>query len=143
MEKAGLKPLGGFQIVNLKGARICIAGIASGMGCKDTVSKCPKNLPLILLYHSPASDVVLERATAGIDLIACGHTHGGQIAVPFYGALITQAQTKREYASGLNRINNTWIYTNRGIGMEGHFPRMRFCAKPELTIFELTGPPAH
>lgn len=124
-------------VLTLNGAKVCIVGIDSGLCASASVEKAPKGMPLILLTHSPDSDVVMEGKTGGIDLICCGHTHGGQIALPLYGALISQARTQRKFVSGLHKIKNTWIYTNRGIGMEGHFPRVRFCAPPELTIYEL------
>jgi predicted MPP superfamily phosphohydrolase len=94
-------------------------------------------MPTILLFHNPDADVVMNRQTEGIDLYLCGHTHGGQIALPFYGALITQSKQGKRYESGLHTVNNMRLYTSRGIGMEGHFPRVRFFARPELTIFKL------
>ncbi len=132
-EQAGLK--GPNRVVTVRGAKIYLAGTDSGTLCAAVLKQSPKNMPLIMMYHGPGSDVIENKNTAGIDLYVCGHTHGGQIALPFYGALITQSKTKREYASGLNQLGNTWIYTNRGIGMEGHFPRVRFWCKPEITVF--------
>lgn len=132
--KAGEGPAREFTI---RGAKICVLCVSSGESAIETLKLAPKNMPLIVLTHGPDSDAVQDYKTRGIDLICCGHTHGGQIALPFYGALITQSKTKRQFASGLHKILDTWIYTNRGIGMEGHFPRVRFCAKPEITIFDL------
>jgi len=121
----------------IRGARLCVVSIPNGLDGRATIDKAPQDMPLILLTHGPDCDVTLTKNTKGVDMICCGHTHGGQIAIPGYGALITQARTKKSYASGLNHINGVPIYTNRGIGMEGHFPRVRFCARPEVTIYEL------
>jgi hypothetical protein len=136
--RAGLnKPAPLKNVYTVRGAKICILGIPAGSGALAAVRSAPKNVPLIMLTHGPDSDATLTGETDGIDLICCGHTHGGQIAVPGYGALITQSKTKRQYAAGLHSIGKTFIYTNRGIGMEGHFPRVRFGAVPEITIYEL------
>ena len=79
-------------------------------------------------------------ARNNIDLYLAGHTHGGQVALPFYGALVTLAATGKKYESGLHQLGNTYIYTNRGIGMEGgRAPRVRFCARPEVTVFDIVG----
>ncbi|MGH9553349.1 MAG: hypothetical protein ACRD3W_28470, partial [Terriglobales bacterium] len=135
--RAGLEALNGNHIVNIRGAKLCIVGVDSGASCRAALDAAPKWNPTILIYHSPGVISDLNYNLGGVDLFCCGHTHGGQIALPFYGALITQAATQREYASGLHRVGQCWVYTNRGIGMEGHFPRVRFCAKPELTVFNL------
>jgi predicted MPP superfamily phosphohydrolase len=121
----------------IRGAKFCVVCVSSGADARAVLNTAPKNMPTILLTHGPDSNVVQNCDTHGVDLICCGHTHGGQIALPGYGALITQSRTKREYASGMHKVLNTPIYTNRGLGMEGHFPRVRFFARPEITIFEL------
>jgi len=65
-------------------------------------------------------------------------THGGQIALPFYGALITLSKFGKRYESGLYHEAQTSMYVNRGIGMEGGFaPRVRFWATPEITTIEI------
>jgi uncharacterized protein len=134
-----LEVLGGFKIIEINGIKICVAGTDSGTSCRDILKMAPKGLPTIMMYHNPDGDVILNNDTSGIDLYVCGHTHGGQIALPFYGAMITQSIQGKKYESGLHKLGNAWIYVNRGIGMEGHFPRLRFFARPELTIFKLTG----
>jgi predicted MPP superfamily phosphohydrolase len=91
----------------------------------------------VFLTHSP--DAITAVAREKVDLCCCGHTHGGQIALPFYGALITLTRTGKQFEAGLYRVGQTWLYVNRGIGMEGGWlPRVRFCARPELTLIDLT-----
>jgi len=76
-----------------------------------------------------------------VDLYCAGHTYGGQIDLPFYGALMTLSKYGKKYEAGLYRKEGTWMYVNRGIGMEGcPAPRVRFCARPELTIIEIYPP---
>ncbi len=71
-----------------------------------------------------------------------GHTHGGQIALPFYGALMTLSRYGKRFEGGLYQVGPTPLHVRRGIGMEGGWvPRVRFCARPEMTVLELTGNP--
>jgi predicted MPP superfamily phosphohydrolase len=90
----------------------------------------------IFLYHFPSE--ILGISKFPIDLMLAGHTHGGQVCLPFYGAVITHSKTSKRFESGLYRVGDTWLYVNRGIGMDGGLsPRVRFLARPELTIIDL------
>ena len=68
----------------------------------------------------------------------------GQIALPFYGAMVTLSRHGKRFECGLHRVDSTYLYVNRGIGMEGgRAPRVRFLARPEITVIELApAPPA-
>jgi len=78
-----------------------------------------------------------------VDVYLCGHTHGGQIALPFYGALTTLSKHGKKYEAGLYHEGNTRLYVNRGIGLEGgKAPPMRFFARPEITVFEIGPKPS-
>jgi predicted MPP superfamily phosphohydrolase len=92
----------------------------------------------VLLYHTP--DMAPQAAEAGVDLYVCGHTHGGQIRLPFLGALRTGSRFGRRYVMGLNRLaNGGYIYTNRGAGFEGmRLPRLRVLCPPEVAVFDVT-----
>lgn len=92
----------------------------------------------IFLYHYP--DMIGEALWGPVDLYCAGHTHGGQVALPFYGALVTLSQFGKRFEAGLYKVKNTWLYVNRGIGMEGgSAPRVRFWARPELTVINVVG----
>ncbi len=92
----------------------------------------------ILLTHKPEDMDVAQ--SDGYDLYLAGHTHGGQIALPFYGALTTLSKYGKKYEQGLYHEGNTYFYVNRGIGMEGNgAPRIRFLAPPEVTIIDVVG----
>jgi predicted MPP superfamily phosphohydrolase len=128
---------------DLRGVRLCIEGASVGDGgaAVRAVAAVDRGMFTALLYHY--GDVVEDVAPLGnVDLLLAGHTHGGQVALPFYGALITFAKFGKRYESGLYRLRDTWLYVNRGIGMEGgaHTPRVRFCARPEVTLIELSPP---
>ena len=89
--------------------------------------------PLLLLSHNP--DILQARAAHRADLVLAGHTHGGQIVLPFLGAAHTQSDMlRRAEASGYLRVGDTQIYINRGLG-EG-IP-LRFGAPPHLTLITL------
>ena len=122
----------------------------TGVSCEkegqigSVLKKVPKDCFSIFLYHYP--DLVEDlagqsrkgRLTANVDLYLAGHTHGGQIALPFYGAVITLAKFGKKYESGMYKVANIILYVNRGIGMDGGpSPRARFLARPEITIFEI------
>jgi predicted MPP superfamily phosphohydrolase len=67
-----------------------------------------------------------------VDLQLSGHTHGGQVRIPFYGALRLPPLGQR-YPSGLYRSGSMLHYTNRGVGMVS--PLVRFNCRPEITVF--------
>ena len=100
------------------------------------LSRIPRDEFKIFLFHYP--DCLEEMAQNNVDLYLAGHTHGGQVAMPFYGALMTVSAFGKKYEHGLHKMGETYLYVNRGIGMEGgKAPRVRFCARPEITLFEV------
>lgn len=87
----------------------------------------------ILLAHEPDfADV--SAATGKFDLQVSGHTHGGQVVVPFLGPPVLPS-LGRKYPSGLYKVGNMFQYTNRGIGRTQI--AVRFNCPAEITIFEL------
>ena len=87
----------------------------------------------ILLVHEP-DFADISAATGRFDLQVSGHSHGGQIVLPFLGPPILPA-SGRKYPSGLYKIGNMFQYTNRGVGVD-RMP-IRFNCPAEITIFEL------
>jgi predicted MPP superfamily phosphohydrolase len=106
-------------------------------GIRNTLKDVPPEAFTLFLYHTP--DLILEAAETGrVDLYCAGHTHGGQVALPLYGALVTLSKFGKRFESGLHREGPTWLYVTRGLGMEGGpAPRVRFFARPEVTVIEL------
>jgi predicted MPP superfamily phosphohydrolase len=91
----------------------------------------------ILLYHSP--DMAPETARQAVDLQLSGHTHGGQVRLPFYGAIYTASLTGKRYESGRRQIGDLTLYVTRGIGMEGAAaPRVRFLCPPEVILWYIS-----
>ena len=92
----------------------------------------PDDACKILLAHEP--DIADRAARFPIDLQLSGHTHGGQVRLPGVGALLLPI-LGRKYPMGLYRVQDTWVYTNRGLGVTR--PAMRFNCRPEITMFTL------
>ncbi|MBI5544969.1 MAG: hypothetical protein HY901_13850 [Deltaproteobacteria bacterium] len=74
----------------------------------------------MLVYH--AHDYLEAAAKAGYDLYLCGDTHGGQLALPGYGALFAIGRFGRKYSQGLYEVGRTKAYVTAGIGVEDTFP---------------------
>ncbi len=92
----------------------------------------------ILLYHTP--DLAPNAAKTAVDLQLSGHTHGGQVRLPFFGALFTASLYGRAFSSGRYQLNGLTLYITRGIGMEGAgAPRVRFLCPPEIIFWEIQG----
>ncbi len=68
-----------------------------------------------------------------VDLILTGHTHGGQVRLPFHGAIETMTVLGRQYAAGLYRFGKSLLYVSRGVGCS-RLP-IRFLCPPEVTVF--------
>jgi uncharacterized protein len=90
----------------------------------------------IFAYHTP--DLV-ESFQSKPDLYLAGHTHGGQVRVPFFGALVTFSRFFKKYEMGSYRVGEIFLYVSRGLGFEPVWPKVRFLARPELVIIEIVG----
>jgi len=120
------------------GESIMLAGLAyeNGRHSFQVVEKLRSEDFNLFLYHN--TDLMDYFENIAIDLYLCGHTHGGQIALPFYGALTTLSRHGKKYEAGLYRQGHIQLYVNRGIGLEGGLaPRVRFFARPEIAIFDI------
>jgi hypothetical protein len=105
-------------------------------GCDDlpgALLDVPEPAFKILLVHTP--ELIPEADQHGVHLYLCGHTHGGQICVPFFGPLLTHANCPRKYARGAWQYNNVIGYTSPGVGCSG--VAARFLCPPELVLIEL------
>ncbi|HYO77691.1 MAG TPA: metallophosphoesterase, partial [Thermoanaerobaculia bacterium] len=89
-------------------------------------------VPLIGLSHHP--DIIDSLEHHRIDLLLCGHTHGGQIRFPFFGPVVVPSKHEGRYASGFHRVGNVLMYVSRGLGA---IPPLRILCKPEIATFTL------
>jgi predicted MPP superfamily phosphohydrolase len=104
----------------------------------EQIQPADKPTATVLLYHSPEAMPFVQNYP--INLYLCGHTHGGQVRLPWYGALLTSSSTGKRYEMGRYTENGTTLYVSRGIGLEGMpMPRLRLLCPPELTLVTLTG----
>ena len=140
-EGTGAQELNGKGVRSeIRGTPIWIAGISDGN--ESSLASMMKSIPesefSVLLYHRP--DLPREDGANHVDLYLAGHTHGGQIALPLYGAIVTLSKFGKRYEAGLFHEQEMWLYVNRGIGMEGGVaPRVRFWSPPEISVFDLVG----
>jgi hypothetical protein len=122
--------------IERNGKRMWIVGVDDVWERQANLDKAlrlvPKDAVKILLAHEP--DFADEAARYPIDLQLSGHSHGGQIRIPFWGEMLTPPLGQK-YPMGLYRIGALQLYTNRGIGMVS--PAMRFNCPPEVTLFTL------
>ena len=92
------------------------------------------------VMHSP-EPAILDRFTAdGYDLLLAGHTHGGQLCLPWYGALVTNCGLDRQRARGLHRHpadGPAWLHVSAGLGTSPWAPA-RFACRPEASLLTLT-----
>jgi predicted MPP superfamily phosphohydrolase len=87
----------------------------------------------LVLMHNP--DTFEDWSQPGSHLILSGHTHGGQVNIPWIGPPIVPSQYGGKYASGLFHRGRSQMYVNRGVG--ALFPPVRFNCRPEISIFHL------
>jgi predicted MPP superfamily phosphohydrolase len=103
----------------------------------------PRGTPRIVLSHVP--DVVLEASRLGIEAVIAGHTHGGQIRLPFVGALTARDSLGPYYDYGRfefaapNARGLTTLFVNGGIGTS--VLPLRFWCPPRWAVIEVSGPP--
>jgi uncharacterized protein len=91
------------------------------------------DMPVVLLAHEPDfADAFCQDKRVNLQL--SGHTHGGQVRLPGYGAVVLPKHGKK-YQAGLYQVEGMWLYTNRGLGV---MPiRQRINCPPEVTEFTL------
>jgi predicted MPP superfamily phosphohydrolase len=125
-----------------RGTRIWLAGVDDPVcGRPDPGKAIPALLrdgeqPVILMCHGPdyADELRAQPAGQSVALMLSGHTHGGQVRLPFAGAL-QLPPGGRKYVEGLFRLGSMQLYVNRGIGTVG--VPFRFDCPPEITSITL------
>ena len=101
-------------------------------------AEAPDEVVTIALSHRP--DVVTW-LPGPVDLAVAGHTHGGQIQVPFFGPLVTFSDVPRDVAAGgLHTVDEQLLYVSTGVGRERKdAPQIRFNARPSIGVIDLVG----
>jgi uncharacterized protein len=91
------------------------------------------------VMHSPEPRVLDQFAADGYDLLLAGHTHGGQLCLPWYGAIVTNCGIDAERARGLHRHpadGQAWLHVSAGLGTSPWAPA-RFACRPEASLLTL------
>ena len=140
----------GVNVLEDEAARFEVRGVPVELYGHDRWSTDPSKLLAFLsaprapgaarlvLSHRP-DPVLLHGAGHDVDLFVAGHTHGGQVVIPFFGPPLTLTEVPRRVgAGGLHTVNGAPIYVSRGVGMErGVAPRVRFFCPPEVAVVTL------
>ncbi len=127
--------------IELRGVQVELAGVSDAHLYADHYDRIagPTNADVAIgLSHSPEPRVLNAFAADGFSLILSGHTHGGQLRVPGYGALVTNCGLERKRARGLSRWPaGGYLHVSAGLGTSRYAP-VRFACPPEATLLTLT-----
>lgn len=132
--------------LTVAGVRVAVAGVDDphiGRDDHDRIAG-PVDEPCDLrlgLTHSPEPRVLDAFAADGYDLVLAGHTHGGQLRLPGYGAIVTNCGIDRSRARGTSRWGaHMRLHVSAGLGTSPYAPA-RFSCRPEATLLELVPRP--
>lgn len=142
LEQNGIIVLGNDnRKLNINGNVLYIAGVEDMQTRNVDLVKALKNTShsAILLTHTPdifpfitnkSNSIIADN----IDLTLAGHTHGGQVHIPFFGALIVPSSYGKKYAQGLITENRKKMFVTKGMGTS--ILPVRFNCPPEIVVIE-------
>jgi hypothetical protein len=136
LKKLGIKVLiNESEFITKNGRTIYLIGVDELFTNRAEIPFQVAPHPSVILSHNP--DIIAKASDIGIDLVIAGHTHGGQIRLPFIGPVPTiPTELGRNFTHGLyNFGKNTQMYITNGIGEWG--TRARLFNKPEIAILNL------
>jgi hypothetical protein len=124
------------------GETLTITGLSRGGGrerdsawLRRLLNVAPHGHHRIVISHAP--DFV-DALSEPVDLVLAGHTHGGQVVLPFFGPPTTASRLPRLYAGGLHDYGAIPLHVSRGVGMERGFDvPVRFLCPPEICVLDL------
>jgi uncharacterized protein len=147
------------RAMSMKGSRLELVGVNDAHVGWDKLSSIPGAMdemrenvgwrgepgpdPITIgLTHAPYQRVLNSFVNYGADVIFAGHTHGGQVQVPGYGALVTNCDLPRDQASGLSFWHHArktaYLNVSAGLGTSIFAP-VRFACPPEAVLVTFTG----
>ncbi len=130
------------RLLELDGKRVFLAAIDDTWTKRDDIEMAledkPEGVSTILLAHDP--ERFPHAAAKNIDLTLAGHTHGGQIAMPFLWRWLSLAHISHHYAIDLYQKGRSWMYVHPGLGTTG--PPIRIGIAPAVVLLTLRAKPA-
>jgi uncharacterized protein len=138
LEKARIEVLRNTsRRIDYKGDSLWIAGVDEYSYGQSNIPKAllgiPSSQPKILLAHNP--EIISLAAHHQVDFVLSGHTHGGQVKIPYLGPLNSMTQPHQGFLEGFVRNGTTQMYISRGLG-KVVVPLRIFCP-PEIPVFHL------
>jgi predicted MPP superfamily phosphohydrolase len=145
---------GWVEMTNLRaaldvgGLSLDVRGVDDARLCRDRVGLVsgppePGAELALGLSHTPEPRVLDSFAADGVGLILSGHTHGGQVRLPYVGAVVTNCGLDRARARGLSRHEaagrTSWLHVSPGLGTSPYAP-IRINCRPEATLLTLLPP---
>jgi|GEM_PF-230318 len=128
-------------VIERGGARFYLAGVddtwTKRASLEAALAARPAGMTTVLLQHDP--DRFPSAAKRDVDLVLSGHTHGGQIAVPFLGRYINASKLAHHFHVGTYRDGRATLYVHPGLGTTG--PPMRLGVAPEIALLTLRRAP--
>jgi uncharacterized protein len=130
------------RTLTVAGRRVALAGVDDPHLRRDRYQRItgradPAADLRLGLTHSPEPRVLDAFAADGYDLVLAGHTHGGQLRLPGYGAIVTNCGLDRSRARGASRWGaHTWLHVSAGLGTSPFAP-VRFACPPEASLLLL------
>jgi predicted MPP superfamily phosphohydrolase len=140
------------DVVEVHGRPVALTGVDDPHIDRDVYPapvEAPSGTVLRLgVTHAPYVRVLDQMHADDVDAIIAGHTHGGQLCLPFYGALVTNCDIDRRRAKGLHGwpgarpdehggAGSTWLHVSAGAGTSPYAP-VRFACRPEATLITFT-----
>ena len=111
-------------------------GVTTAPYLTTALAELPADGPVLLLCHRP--DIFPHAAANGVGLTLSGHTHGGQLGVPWFGGRVRNlAEFITAFDRGLYERSGSYLYVNSGLGVTGQ--RIRLCTPREITVIEVRG----
>jgi len=132
--------------IEIKGNPIRLIGVATPHKQSTVLDQSITGRVNILFAHKP--DVILElrHLPAGKkpQILFAGHTHGGQVILPFIGAPVDLSNLPNKYVRGLFHLHDMVLHVSAGVGLEGGYaPHVRFNSPPEITLLRLVPKTVH
>jgi len=122
--------------INYAGKTLWVAGVGDlwtmPVNITDAIKNIKSNNPIILLSHNPD---IFPIVPPGISLTIAGHTHGGQVYVPFMGRIVTPSDYGKRYATGHIVESNRHLFVSSGIGTT--ILPVRFGTPPEIVVLNI------